>query len=136
MKTQTVDATDQGDGAAGSGEAPTTIGLMERLQKSLAGDKELVDWATRATPTQVAHRIVVLEELGQRFARENAELRAAVKSQTPTVALKTYQERGCFSLAVVSHACLLEERGDRCHVEFARDGNGQIYGIVLSVEDV
>lgn len=146
MKTQTVDATEQGDGADGSGVAPTAIDLMARLQTSLAETalKEAVDWATRATPMQVAQRLIDTQRTADRLYRmtvdalchENEELRAAVKAQPPTLALKTYRERGCFSLAVVSHAALLEERGDKCHVEFARDGNGQIYWIVLSVEDV
>lgn len=141
MKAPTVSASAQGDG-----DAPSTVDLMERLQTSLeetrAGEAKEIDWVTRASPMAVADRIRRLEgELKAvradlyRAANENLELRAAVKAQAPTLLLKEFRVRDQLA-GLLSGAWLLEERGDRCHVAFTRDGDGHITGVALSVEDL
>lgn len=77
--------------------------------------------------------IATAENLAQLQA-ENDELRDAVKAQAPLLPLRTYDtDDRLFGL--LNAVVLLEERGDRCHIELART-HDKITGVTLSVEDL
>lgn len=115
MEATTKNATEQADGAAaGSGD------IGETRHKNAM-------WASR-DPYEVAEYI-------ERLKRENVELRAAVKSQPALLEMRTFDGHDSYLSGLVVSARILEKRGDKCHVGFKRDSEGEIVGVVLSVED-
>lgn len=108
-------------------------------------------------PAELRRQLGVEHEQSDRFAQQVADLAGALGFEPTTdydfsdlvkkaVALRTgvdaplldlrlYEERDYLSASFVTNARLLEDRGDKCHARFARDGHGDIYGLVLAVED-
>lgn len=106
----------------------------ENLDNADEGRRELLDWSTRATPIQVAHRIATNERVIRTLEAENAELRGVVKSDTPKLQVRAL---GVTEVpGILTAAWCLEDRGDRCSLRFIRDDEGHITGVAIDVEDV
>lgn len=113
METMTEKATEQADGAGSGVRAALTRDAQKFLRTSSIDD--------------------VAEEL-VRLKRENYELRAVVKAQTPLMDILTFDASEHLS-ALLSSALALEARGDHCHLRLQRDGDAKIVAAVLCVED-
>lgn len=128
MGTQTVNASEQ---AAGSGDTEKAILHTLDAEAQLcallgAGADELIAIDQR---TLASRALAAVRETRREIQR------GLGVTPAPLVELQTYDASDHFMSGFIQAARMLEIRGDKAHVAFKRDGEGEIVGVVFSVED-